>query len=210
MTFAVADINRLMDNARINLPGALDGAIQLEVFNVLNDFFQKTNIWTEDITFPVNASSVRGSTVLITPSFGTINRLMYVLNGDNIQRNVSMPEPGELLLIDAAGASETWTARVAITVKDPIPTTGKIAGFPQAPAWVLLKYNNGILDGLLARMMMQVSKSYSNPRLGEVKMRSYNSTVSRARSEARHQNLFGGQTWKFPSLARGSQTSRGI
>lgn len=210
MTFAPADINRLMDNARINLPGALDGAIQLEMFNLLNDFFQATNIWTEDITFAVTTANILGSTTLIVPSSGVINRLMYVITADRSQRNMGMREPGVLEFIDVPGTSETWTARVALTVTDPIPTTGKIAGFPQAPGWILAKYSNGLLDGLLGRMMMQVSKSYSNPRLGTMKLRNYNNAVATARSEARHQNLYGGQTWKFPGFARGHQNSRGI
>jgi len=32
---ASLDMNRLMDNARIKLPGALDGTLQLELVNVL-------------------------------------------------------------------------------------------------------------------------------------------------------------------------------
>lgn len=48
-----ADMNRLMDHARIRLPGALDAAIQMELFSALNEFFQKSNIWYEDIQFPV-------------------------------------------------------------------------------------------------------------------------------------------------------------
>ena len=37
------DTDRLMGNARMHLPGATDAAIQYELYNVLNDFFQATN-----------------------------------------------------------------------------------------------------------------------------------------------------------------------
>ena len=52
---ASLDLTRLMTNCRVHLPGALDTALQLELFNVLDDFFQSTNIWQEDITFQVTA-----------------------------------------------------------------------------------------------------------------------------------------------------------
>lgn len=206
MAFHVADINRLMDNAAANLPGALSGAIQLEFFNVFNDFLQKSNLWTEDITFPVAATNVRGSTVDITPSEGIINRLMYVLDADGCQRNMAMPHPGTLLFVDVPSAAATWTARVSKTVTDPIPTQGRLAGFPQAPGWVLAKYNNGLLSGLLGNMMAQVAKPYTNPKLSLLHMRKYSQALGHARAEARHQNLFSGQTWRFPSFA-GSRNS---
>jgi hypothetical protein len=198
MAIKLTDINRLMDNARTNLPGSLDGPIQLEFFNVLNDFFQKSNIWVEDITFPVTALSVCGSTVDITPESGAINRLMYVLDADNSQRRMTMAEPGTLLFVDTPNAAATWVARVSKTVIDPIATSGRLAGFPQAPDWILTKYNNGLLSGLLGNMMAQVAKPYTNPKLALMHMRKYSQALANARSEARHQNLYAAQAWRFP------------
>ena len=36
---------RLQDMARIAAPGALDGMIRMETFNVLKEFFQRTDAW---------------------------------------------------------------------------------------------------------------------------------------------------------------------
>jgi hypothetical protein len=210
MTLQVPDINRLMDNARVNLPGALDGALQTEFFNVINDFLEKSNLWTEDIAFPVTSVNVRGTTTEITPSAGAINRLMYVLDGDGCQRRMTMSEPGVLLFVDVPNVAATWVARVAKTVIDPIPTSGRLAGFPQAPGWILTKYNNGLLSGLMGNMMAQVSKPYTNPKLSLLHMRKYGQALSHARAEARHQNLFSGQTWRFPSFGnRSNSPNRG-
>jgi hypothetical protein len=202
MTFATTDIDRLMDNARVNLPGALDGAIQLEIFNILNDFFQKTNLWTQDISFPVTTANTRGTTITVTPTTGLINRLMYVLNASMDARAMSMPIPGSLLFVDVPNTTETWTARVALTVTDPIASSGDSIGFPEAPAWILSKYNNGLLAGVLGNMYMQVSKPYTNSKMALMNVRKYGSMLSNAKSEARHQNLYGGQTWRFPGFAR--------
>lgn len=193
------DANRLMDNARIKLPGALDGVVQLEIFNTLMDFFQVTNIWTEDIDFAVTTAYVRGSTVPITvTSGGTPNRLLYVLNGDNIQRAMGMRIPGELDFWDVPNGDETWTARIALTVTDPIACSGRLEGFPKAPDWILSKYHNGLLDGVLARMMLQMAKPYSNPKLAAVHARGYANMRALAKNESRHMNIQGAQTWRFP------------
>ena len=52
------DINRLMDNARVKLPGALDAALQMELFLVMKEFFDNTNIWEEEIPFSVTPTNL--------------------------------------------------------------------------------------------------------------------------------------------------------
>lgn len=203
MTFKLVDIYRLMDNARTNLPGALDGAIKQEIFNVLTDFCDKTNLWYEDITFTVGAANVRGSTIDIQPTAGRINRLLYVLDADTRSRRMSMPTPGCLLFIDVPNAAATWTARCAIAVSDPVPATGAYSGIPQAPDWLLQRYNLGLLSGVLSNMLAQPGKPYSNLKLAGLHMAKYKAAVSEGKNEARHGNLYGGQTWRFPGFGVG-------
>lgn len=203
MTFKLVDIYRLMDNARTNLPGALDGAIKQEIFNVLTDFCNRTNIWYEDITFDVSATDVRGSTVDIQPSAGRINRLLYTLDADEKQRRMSMPTPGCLMFIDVPNVAATWTARCALAVADPVPQSGSFEGIPQAPDWLLQRYHLGLLAGTLANMMSQVGKPYSNLKMAGIHMAQYKAAVSEGKNEARHQNLYGGQTWRFPGFGVG-------
>lgn len=210
MSLRTYDVNRLMNNARISLPGALDGAIQLELFNVLNDFFQDTNIWQESLTFGISSANAFGTTIEISPNAGTINRLLYVIDSNKIIKRMSMPQPGHLQVIELTNNSETWTARVAITVSDPVPSTGTMAYLPICPGWILEKYSNGVLSGVLARMLLQPSKPYTNTKLAAVHGSLYRKTVSNARTEARHQNIFDGQRWSFPrSFATGHQRGMG-
>jgi hypothetical protein len=75
-----------MDHARIRLPGALDAAIQMELFAVLNEFFQKSNIWYEDIQFQAQPTSdtylenPEAYTYDIVPTKGTVTRLVGTVN----------------------------------------------------------------------------------------------------------------------------------
>jgi hypothetical protein len=202
MTVKLVDALRLLDNARTHLPGALDSAITQEVFNVLTDFFNRTNIWWEDVNVPL-AANLQYTTVDIVPDEGRINRLLGVYaNGDITQlRRMAMPTPGCLQFIDVPGSDTTWTARCALCPADPVPQSGQLAGFPQAPDFVLTRYHEGLMHGVVAAMMMQVSKPYTNPKMALLHQGKYRATVSEAKTETRHSNVFAGQRWSFPSFA---------
>ena len=187
-----ADLTRLMDNARVRLPGAVDGAIKLELFAVLNDFFQGTNCWRENIPFAVTPSSQEYE---ITPySVSTINRLMRVYNANGFAVNALMPIPGTVNLAYAPDTDTTLTATVALTVTDPVTREE----FPEFPEWVLNKYNTCILDGLLARMMSQAAKPYSNAKMAMFHGKEYTGGVSFAKVETERNNVYRNQSWRFP------------
>lgn len=199
---ANADMTRLMDNCRVHLPGALDSAIQRELFSVLNDFFQDSNIWYEDITFTANPTD---DTIFSNPdaftydldppsSGGTPVRLLGVWNSQGVPQSATMATPGTVVLQYAPNVSDTYTARIALTVTDPVTKEG----YPVFPAWILNKYNNDILDGVLARMMGQPAKPYSNPQMAMYHARKFRGAISTAKVEAQHQNVYRGQAWRFP------------
>lgn len=198
---ANADMNRLMDNARVKLPGALDAAIQLEMFATLNEFFQESNIWTEDIAFDVTPTS---ATYLADPDAytyeitvlngGVINRLIGVVNSDSVPQRAVMPTPGYVVLEYSPNIADTYTARAAKTITDPVTRDG----YPVFPDWVLNKYGNDITDGVVGRMMAQIAKPYSSPQLAAVYLRSFKQGINKARAEAMHGNVYRGQNWRFP------------
>lgn len=197
---ASQDMNRLMDSAKIRLPGAMDANIQNELFYCLNEFFQTSNIWYEDIQFPVTATSLsqfsnpEAYTYTVVPSSGTINRLIGVANSQGIPQGAVMATPGEVVLRFSPNADDTYTARVALTVTDPVTREG----YPEFPAWILNKYGNDILDGVLSRMMSQLAKPYSNPQMAMVHAKNFKNAISQAKVEAQHQNVYRGQSWNFP------------
>lgn len=187
-----ADLNRLMDNLRIRLPGAVDGVIQTELFAVLDDFFARSNAWTEDIEFDVTAGE---TDYTITPTgVALINRLMGVVDQNELPVAVTMATPGEIKLVYEPTVAGTYTAQVALTVTDPVTRDG----YPIMPDWVMNKYGNDILDGVLGRMMSQIAKPYTNERMAIYHMRRFSGAVSQAKVEAQHRNVYRGQNWRFP------------
>ncbi len=198
---ASSEIKRLMDNARIRLPGALDAAIKIELFALLNEFFQETNIWSEDIPFQVTATTQSyienpaAYTYEVYPGEGgIINRLMGVADSKGLMVGATMAVPGQIVLNYSPNEAQTYTARVTKTVTDPVDKDG----YPECPEWVLAKYNNDLLDGVLGRMMGQLAKPYSSPQLALYHMRQFAQAKGKARAEAMHGNIYRGQNWRFP------------
>lgn len=197
---ANADMNRLMDHARIRLPGALDAAIQMELFAVMNEFFQTSNIWYEDIKFAVTPTSdsyidnPEAYTYDVIPEQGTITRLMGIIDSQGRPQQGYMPTLGQVILSFSPNTADTYSARVALTVSDPVTRDG----YPEFPDWIMDKYGNDILEGVLSRMMSQIAKPYSSPQMAQYHGKLFKQAVSQAKVEASHQNVYRGQSWRFP------------
>jgi hypothetical protein len=193
-------INRLMDNARVKLPGAIDDALRLELFSVLKEFFQDTNIWEEDIPFDVVPTSLSRVTnpeafsYEIVPTEGTITRLVGVVDSGGYGVHATMATPGHIILTTSPNNAQTYTAKVTKTVSDPVTRQG----YPVFPTWALERYFNEILDGLLGAMMGQIAKPYSSPQMAQYHLRKFRTGISRASTEGQHKNIFGAQAWRFP------------
>lgn len=209
MATTATDILRLMNSARVRLVGATDEALQLELFNVMDDFFKGSNVWCEDIDIQIPGLDPAGTIYQLTPvSPSLIDKLAWVFEvppSSSISRGAQigadMSTPGELTLRLQPSSAKVYRVTVILTVQD--PTTR--AGYVTFPAWVLAKYRAVILDGLLGRMFSQPSKPWTNTQLSVFHMRKFTSKVASARVEWTRNNNYRQQAWRFPSFAGGSQ-----
>lgn len=207
-----ADIDRLMNNARTRLPGAIDTALQLELFNIMDEFFRGSNVWNEDIEVAVPGQDPAGTIYDLVPTGQSlIDKLLWVFTkptsttisrGSNI--GASMQTPGELVLNTQPSSDVVYIATVALTVQDPTQRNGYVA----FPAWVLAKYRDAILDGLLGRMMSQPNKPFTNNQLAVLHMRKFKVAITSAHGEWRRNNTYRMQAWSFPRFAAGTQRGR--
>lgn len=198
------DFYRLLDNLRIRVPGATDDVLKLELFNVLNEFFQDSNCWFNDVEFTVT-SGVTEYTV--TPAgVSSPVRLVGVVNSDLRPQRAVFDLPSTITLQTAPVKAEKFTARIVLTVDDPVTTNAtnpELAKLPVCPDWAINKYGVDIQDGVLGRMMSQIAKPYTNERMAIYHMRRFRGAVAQARVEAMHNNIYRGQNWSFPqSFAR--------
>ncbi len=203
------DIERFMKNARSRLTGATDDVLQLELFNVMDEFFRGSNVWNEDIDTLIPGLDPAGTIYLITPSGPSlIHNLLWVYQvpeSDTVGRGAaiaaSMSVPGSLVLRTQPSSDQTYRVTVSLTVQDPETR----AGYVTFPAWVLARYRDCILDGLLGRMMSQQSKPYTNMQLSVFHMRKFKIGYTAARVEWQRNNTYQQQAWRFPGFSRGSQ-----
>lgn len=197
---ANADMNRLIDHVRVRLPGSLDSAIQMELFAVMDEFFQRTNVWFEDIEFVVEpadgspTTNPEGFTYDVVPAMGSAVRLVGVIDSDGAVVRASMQIPGEIMLAYSPDVSDTYKARVVLTVTDPVTREG----YPEFPDWVMRKYRDAFLEGILGRMMSQIAKPYSSTAGAQFHLRNFKKHISQAKVEASHANVYRGQSWSYP------------
>jgi hypothetical protein len=189
------ELTRLMENVRIKLPGALDDAIKLELFNVLNEFLTDSRCWLDEVQVDIEPEVV---TYEVTPEEdGVVVSLESFTNSDDSPVAATMQIPGTVVLTNTPAEEDTCTAKVSLTVMNPDDTNG----YPRMPDWLLSKHFNGILHGLLGAMMTQQAKPYTNERMAVYHIRKFRAAIANARAEARRQNLYGGQRWRFPQFA---------
>jgi len=182
---------RIMDNARVHLPGAFDNAIQLELFNVCRDFFMLSNTWREKVPFSVDAGE---STADIVPFAGRIVRLIGVWKDDLGVRGATMPAIGTIRLSSPVNVDTSYSAEVVLTVTDPVARDA----YPIIPFELVDRYGDELLDGVLARMMSQPSKPYSNTVLAQYHLMRYKGGAARARNAVNAENSLGAQRWTYP------------
>ncbi len=199
MAINAPDWERLLDSATAKLPGASNALLKNELFDVMHEFLDLSSAWMEDIEIPVIADVLDYTMV---PSEGQIIRLIGVRDSLGAFQQASMPTFGTLHLLLSTNEAQTFTATVIKTVV--LPTEAK--AIPIAPDWLLPVYGPKILDGVLGRMMGQISKSYSNPALSLYHLKRFLNGAAGARSATYAANSVGGAAWAFPrQFGRGSQ-----
>lgn len=190
------DTTRLMNNARLQVPGATDDNIKLELFNTLHEFFQDSSVWLERIPFTVKSTDDPATTTYYVEaeSVSTIIRLYDLTNSAGRSVGATMEVPGEIILNQQPGQDDTYTAVMVLSINDPVAKDG----FPEFPQWILDKYGLGILDGVIARLMSQPAKPYTNVQLATYHKRVFRATVGQAANDAVRKNLANAQAWRFP------------
>lgn len=201
------DYSRLFNDIKISIPGAIDAVIYQELWRVVEDFLNETNIWQEEIPFQVSPQSRQYT---ITPvGKGHIERLLMVFDPANAaydkrwtQQGIRFQPPDKVLLMYAPSTATTWMAAVAKNIAETDLPPGDYATqlpvFKPSNIWILERYRDAFRYGTLGYLMMQPAKPYSNPKLGSFNWQNYVSIRGRARTDVLHANVYGGQRWMYP------------
>jgi hypothetical protein len=133
-------------------------------------------------------------TVTTTETPATINRFMSAVDGSKFPVLATMQTPGTIVLDHPATKADTYVVTLALTVADPTNSDN----YPYAPAWIINKYFNGLIEGVLGRLQSQPAKPYTNERMSIYHLRRFRAAVALARVEANHLNTYERPAWVFP------------
>jgi hypothetical protein len=181
-----------MDTLRIRIPGATDSALRVELWNVVNEFTRKTDVWTETFDLPIVAGQTNYE--FAPDNAANVNQLIQIVDNSNLAVKASMPTPGSLVLQLTPSSDATYTVTISLAISD-ITTRDD---FPYLPEWIWDRYNELIINGVQGRMFLQIAKPYSNERLALLHTSRFADEMARARVEARREYTFSSQRWRFP------------
>jgi hypothetical protein len=192
-----ASVTRIFDTARLRLPGATDGVMQLEFTNVVQEFCVTTNAWVDatDVELQPNTNLYD----LVPPDAnGDIKRIMYV---ENLDREAPawtapawMPVPGVMQIGFVPQVKQDIVVFVALQPNE----RGCKQSIPGVPDWFYTDYTKQLTDGLIGSMLVQPAKPYSNPQMGQFYLKRFLSGMSTVRIQADNGRRYGGQHWAFP------------
>ena len=203
MAMDKADVQHLLNQARVKLTGASEAGIKAELYDTIYEFFKDSNAWIETLSIPITSGSQ--DYLLVPAEGGQIIRLAAIYDPNLIPIPGFMPTVGTLHILYPVNTDQTYTVRV---IKNIVPPTradddrtfkGTV---PDAPDWLLHTYPTYILDGVLGRLMMQANKSYTDPTLATYHLRRFRDGIAQARTDALRQNTLGAQTWNYPQQFR--------
>jgi hypothetical protein len=194
-------INRIFDTAKIRLPGALDAALLLEFFIVVDELLKASRLWKELLPFTAVPApdpyivDPSAYTFPLAPAASTLPvTLLGVYDSEEHPWPATMPVPGQIVLGRLPTAAKVLHAHVTLTVTEP----AEIDGLSSIPDWIVERYWTLLLNGLLGRMMSQQAKPYTSLAMATQHMRAFYAGVSKARIDGDRQNVYGAQNWHFP------------
>lgn len=188
--------DRLMDDARVALPGATDAGIQRELWNVVNEACRDGWLWRETVSVPVVEGQLQYD---LAP---TGSEVIFVLNAghETLDLTEAYVEFGKLYLTTLPTAADAAGFLIVTLVLAPaVDAPNNPEGLIPEDMWRM--FHQLWLHGLLSRMMAHPAKPYSNATLAVFHRRSFTRDLAEARLQVRTGGVPGVQTWRFPAWA---------
>jgi len=199
------EVFKLLAEANSVLTGASDAQLNINFFDTRGEFFISSSSWMEWSQVMVIPNT---QDYAITPTHGRILRLLNVLDQNRVPQQAIMPQIGMVSFLYPYNNVQPMWACVAKTVlkafKDGVPAP------PFFPDWVLPNYGEGILTGVLGRMMMQPNQSWSDQKTGMFNLLKFRNAISQARVDTMRAHTVGSQAWAYPQSFRTHSQKGGV
>jgi hypothetical protein len=114
-----------------------------------------------------------------------------------VSTNVQMDAPGTITVGQSSSSATTWNAIIGKICSDPTDPNN-YPDMLSADQWIIDKYRDGLVAGVMGRLMLLPTKPYSNQQLAAWYRQTYIAERSKARGDVIKANVWGGQRWMFP------------
>lgn len=184
--------NQLLDGLRIELPGALDGTIRLQIFNTLDELCRTADAWrsTGELTLVAGQQQY----ALTLPTGSKLVRVMAISHKSLMYHGAAVDETTVIFHTVPTADDAQTPAYVDVSL-----ALAGVNGLDDTPSEIFEVYYLTCLHGTLARMMAQPAKPYSNTRLAEYHGRKFRNLMALARPFAKT-NGYAAQSWRFPKF----------
>ena len=206
-TYPQAIGDRIIQNIRVHTPGALDDAIKLELFNVVDEFLRETETWRVIVQFTTVANKQDytigySNNTIIT----RINEIYSLNNAIHIPVGGYFISPYTLRLntIPSSGGDLVYLD-ITLTTTEPV----KPDGFSDVPNWIWSRYSTIFEYGTISKLLTQSGKPYTSPQLAVVHYGKFRMGMSKAKTDYQTGFLKDGQAWAFPQSFATTRTYRG-
>lgn len=200
-----------MDLIKPHLTGAVESAIQQQLDLAVAYFLKQSLLWKQELgPYDVDGDEPTMSLSLTSP----VRRVAFIhgvwFNGVKL-RAVNDSKP--LALWDTATKPTDFMAELPETLHlKPVPTEFYVDAliidasvYPDsaddAPAWLGERFEEEIVSGTLARMMLQPDKPYTNTKMAQYHDIMFRNGYNSARRTAMATFQYGGQPWQYPYFA---------
>lgn len=195
------EYDNFMQDCITNLPSSVPMTIEPELAMVLRDFCQQTNAWRAMYKFPVDTEHT--CYVVQPPQGAAVNLLHGLFDAADPDRKpvvysgVQMRVPGHIDLMKPPSAPAQWVADVSLYPTRELRNGSSCKAV--IPGWLLERYYDTLLHGVLGRMMRQPLKPYTNLALGSLHGASYGAGRAATKAELAVSNVWGSQQWRQPA-----------
>ena len=223
MSIQTRDFERMANQIRIECPGSSDAGIKGVMFDILDEFFDVSNCWTEWLALNI----VPGVQLYqIYPQHGgMINRLVTALDsnqvtlpaaitfGDSpVSTTAGLPSsyvgpPGVQLSLTFP-QNTSYYASILVTKKTILPNGAD--DIPDGPSWLLPLYARYIKEGIVGTLMLQKGKSYTDFTNSPGHLKKFRDGMAMAKTATMRSGIFGGQSWSFPRQFRTNSQRGGV
>lgn len=205
-TFARADAtgvgkadptDKLMGNLRAQLVNAKDSQIKQALFNVIMDACTRGYIWVEEV--PVSFKP--GQRVAnIVPADTQIVLVQNFYHSSEDMTGIQYDNGNVALAADAVDGRFLEPMLVTMALA-PLATADPELPNQWIPYDLWSKHYTLLLNGVLAFMMLQPAKPFSNPALGQLHSRLYARDLNNATITQKDRGIPTRQHWRFPRFA---------